>query len=395
MKFFLSFILFTSVLILSSCSNPKGELEELGIPYSQDNFFDKGVYKENKRVIELFLEAGLDVKATDKDGDSVLHNAAYKGNIEIIKMVVLEYNGDVKQQNKKGYDVVSAYLSKNISKYEQLTEMVSFLIKQGADLSLFSKIQNNALVRYTDLGGVNQGIKDEKQLKLLKYMFDNGYDVNAKTRYRDGQNYLTAAGYDGDFKLINLLLDYDINVNYRKTNGETVFHNIYKGFPRSVGSCGADCAEKRATLNKKVKNAITSIMKLIEKGGNFTQVNYRNETPLGVMETSSSRMRDNWIKDLVAIALENGEDINATNLNEKPVMYRVLENIRTDNIKNIKPSVKFMLTKGADPLMRKNYDALDAFCLHMGAIHRTEKNTHPQICSPRNVDAFKDFFLTQ
>ena len=117
------------------------------------------------------------------------------------------------------------------------------------------------------------------------------------------------------------------------------------------------------------------------------------------MEMGTSLKRDDWIKDLVIIALENGEDINATNKQKENVIYRAIKKIRTDDIENIKPSIKFFLSMEADPLMKikfthrgKYYNALEAFCLDMNRLSWNERNKHPKICKPRNINAFNEFF---
>lgn len=391
-------------VLFLGCSNPKGKLEEMGIPYSQDNFFDKGVYKQNKEVIRLFLEAGLDVEASDKDGDTVLHNAAYKGNFEILQMVIEKYNGNVNSLNKKGLDVLGAYLSKNIRNYEQLEHVVKFLIEKGATLERFSSIKSNSFTQLTHLGDVNQGIKNENQLKIIKLMLDNGYNVNAPTQHRSGQNYLTAAAYDMDMALLELLLEYDVDVNYQeKSNKDTAIHIIYQRYANHLGGCwGCDekyWQEKRKKLNDEVTVVKKIMTKMIDKGAKFTQLNGDKETPLGSMNMGPSILRDAWIKELVAFGFSQGEDVNVANRSGENLLYRILAKHQDKYMDNIKESVQFMLKKGVSPLTNTNFtfrdshfNALDAFCLDMDRLSWNSKNTYPNICPTRNVIEFKKFF---
>ena len=235
-------------------------------------------------------------------------------------------------------------------------------------------------------------------------MLDQGYDVNALPGHRSGQSFLTAAGYDSDFKLIDLLLNYDVDVNYKRKNGNTVLHDIYSQFPFNVGRCNG-CGEqywveKREKLNKRAVLATTVINKLVLKGAKFSQINDDKETPLASMAMGHSLYRDNWIKDLIAVALNNGEKINTLNESNENVLYRVIKKLQDGHDKNIRNTVKFLLNKGADPLINvkfkwrgASFNTLDAFCLDMNRLSWNEKKTHPGICSPRNVNAFKEYFM--
>lgn len=404
-------VLLLLIIMLSACENPKGELEKMGIQYSQENFFDKGVDKENQKVIKLFLDAGLDINASTKEGDTALHELAYAGNFELMKMIISDYAGDVNQVNTKGYDVLCAYLSENIKKYDQVVQVVPFLLENGATLERFSSIKRNALVKYTGIGDIDRS-RTTRDLKLLKFMFDNGYNVNAQTASAgsvDNYSYLHAAALHGDIGLLELLLNYDVNINAKGPKGNTVFHSIYNRFPNWVGSCfGCDSKywqNNREELNNKAVQAVALIEKMIAKGGNISQPNNSGDSALGSMKMGPSVKRDKWIGDLVKVAIENGDNINAIANNDRnaSTLYRLFYELQNEDMDRIDSSVAFMLKNGADPLQkvsssRRAKTPLDAFCRNtvgIGSMLHERKNhpEYPYICKVRNDELFKTYYL--
>ncbi len=101
------------LLIVSFNSFSKEGLESIGIPFTQDNYFSKGVYKDDLKVIKLFLDAGIDIETTDDKGYTALQTAASYGSSRTIKMLVNDYSADVNRKNN-GEDSLAIFLRKKI-----------------------------------------------------------------------------------------------------------------------------------------------------------------------------------------------------------------------------------------------------------------------------------------
>ena len=83
------------VMVGMSKSDARAELDSLGIDYTDvDKFFDlleEGALAlggaGNFAVVKLFVVAGMDVDAKDRDGGTALHWAADRGRLDIVKFL--------------------------------------------------------------------------------------------------------------------------------------------------------------------------------------------------------------------------------------------------------------------------------------------------------------------
>lgn len=61
---------------------------------------------------DFFLDAGLDVNASDDKGNTALHYSALAGDVATMKMLIDEYKASALPKNKQGVDILAAYLEK-------------------------------------------------------------------------------------------------------------------------------------------------------------------------------------------------------------------------------------------------------------------------------------------
>lgn len=352
--------------VLVACSNPKGELEALGITYTQENFFDKGIHKNNQKVVRLFLEAGLDVNASDDKGNTALHYAAMAGDLTQMKMLIEEFGATVTPTNKAGADVLAAYLDKGIFKdFESMRETVKYLKQHGATLESYAANATNSLVRYTGIGHdeIDPEITD-KRLERLAFLLAEGYDPNARTISQKkgayhGNSYLTDAARKKNYALMNMLIEHGADVNYQNRarsiayslGKDTALHLILNQFHRSSGFCrGCDekyWQENREKLNKKSLEARVTIEKLIANGADLAIKNNKGETPLESFSASGNLKRSVWIKTLIEPVLDAGADINSRNRSGKTLLAKVLQDMRSQDSKNIETVVAYLKANGA------------------------------------------------
>ena len=71
---------------LSPQEAARAELDKRGIEYTADAFV-AAAGSGNLEVVRLFLEAGMPVD-TDRYGDTALHEAAWQGELEVVKYLV-------------------------------------------------------------------------------------------------------------------------------------------------------------------------------------------------------------------------------------------------------------------------------------------------------------------
>ena len=228
----------TAIFIFTGCG-AESELEDMGISYTQDDYFKHGVYKQNLAVLGLFYEAGMPIEAEDKNKNTALDNAIYKGHIQLIKFLIEEHGAKI---NNKTFDYfLGKYARKNNGK-----KVVEYLISKGAKFtdegalrasnSIFTNTnydidlalllaQNNASAKSSDLMLYNVYMYALRHLKIVKEnqnadkisllidtLIKNGADPKNALKYFVGKNY---AGDRGKWLInyIKPLIDngYDIN----------------------------------------------------------------------------------------------------------------------------------------------------------------------------------------
>jgi ankyrin repeat protein len=82
----------------------------------------------NFQIIKYLLKRGANPKATDVDGNTLLHKQCERGNLKNVKYLIQHYNADVSAKNRQGQTPVHLACQWNNLK------MVKFLIEeQNAD----------------------------------------------------------------------------------------------------------------------------------------------------------------------------------------------------------------------------------------------------------------------
>ncbi|MCL4557165.1 MAG: ankyrin repeat domain-containing protein [Deltaproteobacteria bacterium] len=89
---FLVMLVLTVVLIpMAGCTKSQSaarkELTGLNVQYNQDQFLNSAK-DGNTKVVELFLQAGMDPNVKNKDGQTALMLAAYSGHIGTVELLI-------------------------------------------------------------------------------------------------------------------------------------------------------------------------------------------------------------------------------------------------------------------------------------------------------------------
>ena len=117
-------------------------------------------------LVKELIGKGADVNAKDESGWTLLHLAAGSGNLSLVKYLVEEKNLDVNAKDKSGWTVLySAASSGNL-------DLVKYLVEKGADVNAKSESGYTAL-HSAALNG---------KLEVVKYLVEKGADVNAKNK---------------------------------------------------------------------------------------------------------------------------------------------------------------------------------------------------------------------
>gem|GEM_PF-5998400 len=175
------------------------------------------VSDETRLAILLFLiEKSNNVSATDSNGFTTLHIAARYGLMPAVKKLV-EKGAKVNATTKDSYGSETPLILATLcwGKKDSQKELIKFLVENGADV-------NFATEYFNPLGAVILGLND---LEMVEYFLSKGARVDSKTN--DGSTPLHfACGSSGpstliDSRIVDLLISKGADVSAKNNDGLT------------------------------------------------------------------------------------------------------------------------------------------------------------------------------
>jgi len=124
------FLFFAVILLFAGCSkSPEGhkaEIEQRGIPYSNEAFF-KAVDEGDRELVASFIKAGIDINAKEEDGRTPLLMAAEKGDAGMAALLA-DNGADVNARDGDGYTALM------YAAYQGNRELAELILRHGADV---------------------------------------------------------------------------------------------------------------------------------------------------------------------------------------------------------------------------------------------------------------------
>ena len=266
--------------------------------------------KGDADMVSLLLEKGASPNIANNKKELPLHVAARKGYFDVVKMLV-DAGSKVDARDYKNATpffwavCFCCYFpdkSRSLKEvFEEYKKIWDFLLEKGADINSMN-IAGNALI-----GAV---FRDDFQYEATKYMLEHGADPNAE--YIEAEEYKKAnyksnskpmdEGYTPLFvadneRIINLLLEYGADINYRNNKGNTPIFWFAQIFNPAK---------------------INLIKVIIEKGADINAINNEGKTPL-LLAVSDGNFY------IAKILLEHGADIKVKDKSGKTAMDYALE----------------------------------------------------------------------
>ncbi|XP_076676923.1 uncharacterized protein LOC143373487 [Andrena cerasifolii] len=178
-------------------------------------------------IVEELLKYGHDVNMVDNSGPrkgcTPLHVATKNKQEEIAKLLV-SYGADVNAQDETGKTPIFYAVEKNCR------EIVKLLLRHSADVKTRDKHGRTAL-HFT---AINEHVTSECQLdinvnvEIAKLLLTSGANVNVES------GVLHMATIQGFVKLVEVLLEYDADVNYTIKNYGIPLHIAAEGGKLSI-----------------------------------------------------------------------------------------------------------------------------------------------------------------
>lgn len=179
-----------------------------------------GVNDEARRLVA----AGADVNALREygNGASCLENAAEKGNLRLVELLV-EHGADVNHVGKNGDALVYALRAQHIEIYEYLKPLADpgrqkIAARYVAEAQLTKEVRDRAFAFHVACS--------EGDLAKVRQFLEEGTDVNARTLPMFGQTALAIAGQKKHTVIMELLLDTGADPNLESYTGVTPLMRI-------------------------------------------------------------------------------------------------------------------------------------------------------------------------
>lgn len=296
------------------------KLKELGILFNSVEFIEQ-VEANNKEVVKLFLDAGIDPNKEDLRGRTALSIAVEYGYIELTRLL-LDYGAKPnKELLFKVIDICTArngyYNAEECKEFIELfigilseAEYVNKKVLFGKALLLINRVWNSS--------SEEEELLREKRIYVVKALLSAGADINAKDD--SGLTALWWAVKTEYADIIDLLISAGADVNIKNHEGITpLMIACSQNSPEiamTLISAGAD-------VNAKSKKGVTPLMFAIDIRGKFeidrglittliargADVNAKNEdgaTPLMFAADAGA-------PEIVNLLLAAGAEVNVKN----------------------------------------------------------------------------------
>ena len=156
----------------------------------------------NEDIIKWLIKKGANIKIKDQYGGTALTQAAAKGFNGIVK-ILIDNGADVNVQRSNGTTALMAACSAGYF------EIVKTLVLNGADLEAKT---DEATALYFAVEG--------KHIKIVQYLLDRNVNVNYRI-LPSGFSPLMKAANDGSVEIVKLLLKHNANINLRNNELKT------------------------------------------------------------------------------------------------------------------------------------------------------------------------------
>ena len=337
-----------------------------------------------KETIQAIIDHGIDVNATNKDGETALMIACVKGNVDTIN-VLLNANANPDLANTIGNTCLHCAVRALCD-----CETLQAIINHSADVDATNKDRETALMIACMKGNVNAinvllnananpnfadtigntclhcAAKALHNSETLQAIIDHGADVNSTNK--DGETALMIACMKGNVYAINVLLNANANPDLANTIGNTSLHCAV----RALRCCETLHAiiKHSADVDATNKDGETALMiACLEKNVDAINVlldananpNFADTIGYTCLHCAAKALHN---RETLQAIIDHGADVNATSKNGKTALMIAC-------LKENEDAIDILLNAGANP---RSADTTGYTCLHY-AMHVFPKET--------------------
>ena len=357
-------------VLLDHGANAKLETEE---GETALHIVSRGEYSSQEKgadTTRLLLERGVDVNAQKKNSFTSLHEAAFKGKVEVIK-ILLDHGANARLETERGETALHIVSRGEFDSQEQGAGTARLLLERGVDVNArkknsFTSLHEAAfkgkvevaqvLLDYganamletkggeTALHIVSRGKFDfqEQGASTARLLLEHGVDVNA--RRKDSWTSLHWAAFKGKVEVARVLLDHGANSKLETKGGETALHIVSQGehdseehgvgIARLLLEHGVDVRSLNkyhtTALHFAAFNGRLEIVRLLlDSGADPNAKNEQGRIPLHSVSLGKQKSQEHGA-GIARLLLERGVDVNAQDRNGWTLLHSAVFNARLD-----------------------------------------------------------------
>ncbi|MEM9337703.1 MAG: ankyrin repeat domain-containing protein [Bacteroidota bacterium] len=169
-------------------------------------------------LVDYFINKGLDVHSTDKDGNGIFNHAARTGNVDLMKRLIQDYQVSI-EKNEETNENAILFASTRYSRSGEESDLAfyQYLEGLGLDPAIVSKEGNTALLNLASRS---------KNIELFQYFIDKGIDVNQVNE--EGDHALIKASSGRSKEIVALLANHTQDINHQNDEGISSFTQALK-----------------------------------------------------------------------------------------------------------------------------------------------------------------------
>ncbi|XP_062572963.1 uncharacterized protein LOC134234938 [Saccostrea cucullata] len=164
-------------------------------------------WRSNVQIVKLLIEKKMDVYALQGSGETILHQCCRSGKMEMCEYLVNHFPELLEIKDTEGWTVLHSACSGGS------VEIVSFLLNKGLDTNALSN-DGKSILHRACLNG---------KFEVCKYLVKN-YPQLLDARDKCSNTVLHDAVREGNVQIVRLLIEKKMNIFSRQEDGETILH---------------------------------------------------------------------------------------------------------------------------------------------------------------------------
>ncbi|XP_062589127.1 serine/threonine-protein phosphatase 6 regulatory ankyrin repeat subunit B-like [Saccostrea cucullata] len=292
------------------------------------NLLHDAAWGGNVDIFKFLIQIGLDVEITTYIGKTVMHESCLNGKRELFKHLVNNYSGLLKINDNKGESVLhDAAWGGNI-------DILKLLIEKGLEVKSTTDVGETVLHRCCRNG----------QSQMCSFLVKN-YPYLIKIDDIEGKNVLHDAAFGGNIYVLKLLLSKGLDIKSTTAVGKTVLHQCCMSNNFQMCKYLVNAHPELVSISD---NDGKNVLHDAARGGNVDVFRFLKEKNLDVKKTTNKG------KTALHYCCKNGKlQMCRYLINDQPDLVQIVdssginvlhETARGGNVKIL----KFLLDKGID-----------------------------------------------